>query len=84
MVMGDPDTNYSFICAVREGNLERLRELISAHGLCYSQAWSHGYVLLRCAVKNKYTEVAKLLLEKFAKLTAKTQNLLILLFILLL
>jgi len=49
------------MCAVHEGNLERVRELIDSFGLSYSQAWSEGYVLLCGAVANKHTEVAKLL-----------------------
>jgi len=68
---GDQNISYSLICAVREGRLERVRELVSSYGLSYSQAWSEGNVLLRDAVENKHTEVAKLLLTKGAKVNSK-------------
>lgn len=45
-MLGNQDVNYSLISAVREGRLERARELINSFGLSYSQAWSEGYVLL--------------------------------------
>ena len=48
----DKDTRYSLICAVREGRIERVRELISSYGLSYSQTWSGGYILLHDAVAN--------------------------------
>ena len=58
---GDHNISYSLICAVRYGNVKRVKELIDSFGLSYSQAWSEVYVLLRDAVANKHTEVAKLL-----------------------
>jgi ankyrin repeat protein len=73
-MLGEQDTSYSLICAVREGRLERVRELINSFGLSYSQAWSEGYVLLRDAVKNKHTEVAKLLLMNGSKVNSKNQK----------
>jgi ankyrin repeat protein len=82
-MLGDQDTSYSLICAVKEGRVERVRELISSYGLSYSQAWSEGYVLLSDAVENKHTEVAKLLLTNGSKVKTTTKQL-ILLFILLL
>ena len=59
---GGHDIIYSLICAIHEGNLERVRELIDSFGLSYSLRSSEGYVLLRDAVASKRTEVAKLLL----------------------
>jgi len=50
------------MCAVREGNVERVRELIDSFGLSYSQPWLEGYVLLCISVAKKRTQVAKLLL----------------------
>ncbi|XP_067623198.1 ankyrin-3-like [Eurosta solidaginis] len=69
------DVNNSLIFAVREGRLERAKELINYFGLSYSRAWSGGYVLLRDAVKNKHTAVAKLLLTSGSKVTRKNKKL---------
>ena len=77
-MLGDLVTSYSLICAVREGRLETVRELISSFGLSYSQAWSEGYVLLCDAVENKHTEVAKLLLTNGSKVNSNMELLLIL------
>jgi len=55
------------MCAVCEGNVERVRELTDSSGLSYSQAWSEGYALLCDATVNKHTEVAKLLLTNGCK-----------------
>jgi len=71
---GDQDTSYSLIYAVREGRLERVRELISSYGLSYSKAWSEGYVLLCDAVENQHREVAKLLLTKGSKVNSKSKK----------
>ncbi|XP_067625980.1 ankyrin-3-like [Eurosta solidaginis] len=65
------DVNLSLIRAVREGRLERARELINYFGLSYSQAWAGGYVLLRDAVANNHTAVAKLLLTSGSKVNSK-------------
>ena len=73
-MQGDQDTSYSLICTVREGRLERVRELIGSYGLSYSQAWSEGYVLLHDAVANKHTEVAKLLLTNGSKVNSKNKK----------
>ncbi|KAK2705438.1 hypothetical protein QYM36_015726 [Artemia franciscana] len=56
------DVNYSLICAVRQGDLERTKELINSFGLSYSKGWSQGYILLRDALFNRKIEIAKLLL----------------------
>jgi hypothetical protein len=32
-MLGDKDTSYSLICAVRDGRLQRVRELITSYGL---------------------------------------------------
>jgi len=53
-MLGDQDTSYSLICAVREGRVERVRDLIGSFGLSYSQAWSERYVLLCDALKNEH------------------------------
>ena len=73
-MLGDQDISYSLICAVCEGRLERVRELISSYGLSYSQAWAEGYVLLCDAVDNKHTEVAKLLLTNGSKVNSKNKK----------
>jgi hypothetical protein len=39
----DQGVNCSLISAVNAGNLQRVRELIIAFGLSYSQSWSDGY-----------------------------------------
>ena len=72
---GDQDTSKSLICAVREGRVERKRELVCSYGLSYSQAWADGYVLLFYAVGYEHTEVAKLLLTNGAKVNIKTKKL---------
>jgi len=59
------------MCAVREGKVERVRELIDFFGLYYSHAWSGGYVLLCDAAVNKHTEVAKLLLRNGSKVKSR-------------
>ncbi|TGZ53653.1 uncharacterized protein [Temnothorax longispinosus] len=74
VMLGNQDVNYSLISAVREGRLERARELINSFGLSYSQAWSEGYVLLCDAVKNKHAAVAKLLLTSGSKVNSKNRN----------
>jgi len=68
---GDHNISYSLMCAVREGNVERVRELIDSFGLSYSQTWLEGYLLLRDAVLNKHTEVAKLLLTNGSKVNSR-------------
>ena len=68
---GDHNISCSLMCAVCEGNVERVRELIDSFGLSYSQARSEGYVLLCDAVVNKHTEVAKLLLTKGSKVKSR-------------
>ena len=72
-MQGDQHTSFNLICAVREGRLERVRELISSYGLSYSEVWSEGYTLLCDAVKNKHTEVAKLLLTNGSKVNSKNE-----------
>ena len=67
-------TNYSLISAVREGRVETVRELLRSFSLSYSQAWSDGYVLLREALENRHTEVAKLLLINGCKVNSKNKN----------
>jgi len=64
---GDHNISYSLMCAVREGNVERVGELIDSFGLSYSQAWLEGYALLCIAVFNEHTEAAKLLLTYSSK-----------------
>jgi ankyrin repeat protein len=73
-MLGDQDTSYSLISAVREGRLQRVRELITSYGVSYSQAWSEGYVLLCDAVENKHTEVAKLLLTNGSNVNSKNKK----------
>jgi len=68
---GDHNISDSLISAVREGKVERVRELIDSFGLSYSQAWSEGYDLLCDAVANKHTEVAKLLLTNGSKVKSR-------------
>jgi ankyrin repeat protein len=60
-------------CAVHDGGLERVRGLISSYGPSYLQEWSIGYILLREAVENKHTEVAKLLLTNGSKVNSNNQ-----------
>ncbi|XP_044742473.1 ankyrin-3-like [Chrysoperla carnea] len=65
------DINVSLIRAVRQGKLNRARELINLYGLSYSEAWSKGYVLLCEALKNRHLEMAKLLLTSGSKVNSK-------------
>jgi ankyrin repeat protein len=53
--------------AVRDGDLERAKELIYSYGLSYSKEWSDGYVLLCEALINKHIAIAKLLLHHDCK-----------------
>ncbi|XP_020297259.1 ankyrin-1-like isoform X2 [Pseudomyrmex gracilis] len=68
------DTSYTLIRAVREGNLERAREILTYFGLSYSQAWKEGYVLLCDAIENRHTEVIKLLLTNGSKVNSNTDE----------
>ncbi|XP_020288060.1 ankyrin-1-like, partial [Pseudomyrmex gracilis] len=72
--MGYIATNYRLRRAVREGNLERARKLLTYLGLSYSQIWSEGYVLLRDAIWNRHTEVIKLLLTSGCKVNNYTKK----------
>lgn len=74
MLSGREGVNYSLICAVREGKLERARQLINSFGLSYSRPWSEGYVLLCDAIKNNHAAVAKLLLISGSKVKTKIEN----------
>ncbi|XP_020297403.1 ankyrin repeat and KH domain-containing protein 1-like [Pseudomyrmex gracilis] len=66
------DTSYRLIRAIREGNLERAREILPYYGLSYSQVWKEGYVLLCDAIENRHTEVIKLLLTYGSKVNSNT------------
>ena len=68
-MQGDQHTGFNLICAVREGRLERVKELISSYGLPDSE----GYALLCDAVKNKHTEVAKLLLTNGSQVNSENE-----------
>ncbi|KAK2706053.1 hypothetical protein QYM36_016167 [Artemia franciscana] len=57
--MRDKYDNYSLICAVRQGDLERTKELINSYGLSYSKDWSEES--RRDALINGKIEIAKLL-----------------------
>ncbi|CAL1682578.1 unnamed protein product [Lasius platythorax] len=69
--MDDQYISYSLISAVRDGRLERVRELISFFDLSHSQA---GYVLLCDAVENKHIEVSKLLLTNGSRVNSKNKT----------
>jgi ankyrin repeat protein len=73
-MLSDQNISYRLICAVYEGRLERVRELIISFGLSYSQAWSEGFVLLCDTLACKHTEVAKLLLTKGSKVNSKNKT----------
>ena len=70
----DINVNYSLSSAVRNGDLKRVRELINSYGLSYLQAWSEGYVLLRDAIANEHTEIARLLLINGSKVNSKNKK----------
>ena len=61
--------------AVREGRIDRVRELISSFGLCSSRKQPGGYGLLLHAVSNKYTEIANLLLANGCKVNSVKKSL---------
>ena len=63
-------TSYRLVSAVREGRVETVRELLKSFSLSYSREWARGYVLLRDALENKHTEIAKLLLIKGSKVNS--------------
>lgn len=56
--------------AVREGRIERVKELINSFGLCSSRKQPGGYGLLLYAVWNKHTEIANLLLANGCKVNS--------------
>jgi len=60
-MQSDQHNIFKLIFAVREGRLERVRELISSYGLSDSE----GYALLFDAVKNERTEVVKTTFNKW-------------------
>ena len=62
--------HYGLIRAVREGDLERTRELINKFG-SYSKGWSEGYVLLCDALFNRQVEIAKLLSNYGCKVSSE-------------
>ena len=69
-VRHSPYKRNAFMTAVRKGNTERVREIISSRDLSCSQEWSDaldGYVLLLTALQNKHTDVVKLLLINGSK-----------------
>ncbi|XP_020297141.1 uncharacterized protein LOC109861755 isoform X3 [Pseudomyrmex gracilis] len=68
------NTSSRLTCAVREGNLERARELITSFGLSYSEAWLGGYALLCDAIRKKHTQVIKLLLTNGSKVNGNTDK----------
>ena len=63
-------TSYHLLSAVREGKVKTVRELLKSFSLSYSREWARGYVLLRDALENKHTEIAKLLLIKGSKVNS--------------
>jgi len=73
-MLGDQDVQSSLFSAVHAGKLERVWALVNSYGLSYPQAGSEGYVLLRDAVENEHTEVAKLLLTNGSKVNSKNKN----------
>ena len=72
-MLADQDITCILISAVSAGNLQKVIELISSYGLSYFQPWL-GYVLLLIALKNKHTEVAKLLLTNGSKVNSKNKK----------
>lgn len=45
----------AFMDAVRDGRMERVREIISSRGQCYAEEWEDGYSLLCMALEKKRT-----------------------------
>ena len=72
--MVDDRTSYSLISAVRDGNLNEVTKLVNAFNLSDSKAWSDGYVLLRDALQNNHTKVAKLLLTNHSKVNSNSKH----------
>jgi hypothetical protein len=60
-MLSDYGINCTSVCAVCEGRLVTVRELINSYGLSYSARWSEGYNLVRDAVEGNHTKVDKLL-----------------------
>ncbi|XP_076655935.1 uncharacterized protein LOC143360718 isoform X2 [Halictus rubicundus] len=73
-MMDSSDIKHSLISAVRYGNLERASELVHSFGLSYSPSWSKGYILLCEALKNRRTEIVKLLLINGSKVNNKSKK----------
>ena len=71
---GNQHASKSLMSAVREGRLERVRELINSFGLPYSRNQSEGYDLLRTAIERRHTEIANLLLASGCKVNKKNKN----------
>ena len=69
--------HHSLKKAVREGRIERVREIISSRSLYYSREWSDasdGYALLCTAVIKKHREIVKLLLTNGSKVNSINEN----------
>ena len=69
-----PNKRNAFTAAVREGRIDRVRDIIISHGPCYAAEWNDGYFLLCTALKKKRTEVAKLLLTSGSKVNSRHKN----------
>ena len=69
-----PYKRNAFMTAVRQGNIDKLREIIAARGPCYVKEWKDGYSLLRTALEKKHSEVAKLLLTSGSNVNGRYKH----------
>ena len=72
--MAEKNASHYLITAVREGDEERVREIINTYGLSFLPGWSDGYTLLRDALKYQNRDVAKLLLFRGCKTNTKRRT----------
>ncbi|XP_044598811.1 serine/threonine-protein phosphatase 6 regulatory ankyrin repeat subunit B-like [Cotesia glomerata] len=63
------------VSAVHKGNIRRVKDLIESYGLNNIPTCCDGYILLRDSLQYNHPEVAKLLLEKEAKVESKSKKL---------
>ena len=52
-----------FMTAVSEGQIKKVREIITTRGPRYEEEWKDSYSLLRIAIGKKHGEIARLLLR---------------------
>ncbi|XP_057326523.1 ankyrin-3-like [Microplitis mediator] len=75
-MMSSKDPKWRMLVnAVHKGNVRRVKDLIESYGLNNIPTCCDGYILLRDALQYNHSDVAKLLIEKEAKVESKSKKL---------